>query len=303
MSATHRDTTMGSTDAALLPGASLLDLIAADIASGEVQLPAYSGTVRELQAAVASSEAGAAHIGAILARDIALSAHVLRMANSSFFGGLARVGTIDAAVQRLGTQRLVEVALACAQRSQYASADPLIAGYLDQLWRHALGCAFGARWLAERCGLRELAGEAFVAALLHDIGELLLLKVLEHLRSEGHGDTDGVPQLSDALVLEVLDAMHAEQGARLIEAWNLPQAYAEVARSHHQPLTDATSALALLVRMADHAAVKAGLSLRSASAAGRLSLAGCAEAAALNLSEVTLAELEIFLEDEIGALG
>jgi HD-like signal output (HDOD) protein len=198
------------------------------------------------------------------------------MANSSFFGGLARVGTIEAAVQRLGMRRLVEVALVCAQKAQYGSPDPLIAGYLDHLWRHALGCAFGARWLAERCGLAELAGEAFVAALLHDIGELLLL--------------------------EVLDAMHAEQGARLIEAWNLPESYAHVARTHHrQPFDESIGTLCLLVRLADMAAIRAGLSLRSRSE--RPSLAGSAEAAALALGEVTLAELEIFLEDEIPGLA
>jgi HD-like signal output (HDOD) protein len=258
-------------------------------------MPAYSGTVRELQAALAAPDTGAAQIAAILERDIALSAHVLRMANSSFFAGLARVGTVDAAIQRLGMQRLVEVALVCAQRGQYGSSDALIGGYMDHLWRHALGCAFGARWLAEHCGLRELAGEAFIAALLHDIGELLLIKILERIRAE-HGE-----QPLPALLIEVLDAMHAEQGARLIEAWNLPATYAHVARTHHQPLSDSTGTLCLLVRMADLAAVKAGLSLRSGGAS--ISLAGSAEAAALNLGEVTLAELEIFLEDTLAGMG
>jgi HD-like signal output (HDOD) protein len=126
-----------------------------------------------------------------------------------------------------------------------------------RLWQHSVGCAIGAKWLAEHTNYREYAREAFMAGLLHDVGALLLLRVLESLRSTG-GQEQRMPE---SLILEVITALHAEQGARLIRHWALPETYAEVAANHHNPEAVSADTLTQLVRLANQACHKLGMSL------------------------------------------
>ena len=236
-------------------------------------------------------------IAHVLQQDMGLASQVLRVANSSFYAGLSRIATVQAAIQRLGLAQVVSLAVMCAQREQFRSTDALIAGHVDRLWKHAVTSAFGAQWIAKRCGWREMASEAFMAALLHDIGALLLLKVIEQLRS-----ADG-QHLPEALVMEVIDALHEEQGGRLIEAWRLPQPYAQVARAHHGADLNAAGPLGVIVRLADRACHKLGFALAAQPSHEHAVLSAAPEAEALGLSEIALAELEIYLEDKVAPLA
>src|SRR4030095_14589506 len=109
----------------------------------------------------------------------------------------------------------------------------------------AASCAMGTKWLAERLGYRAMAQEAVLAGLLHDIGKLFLLKVLENIHTAGKYNLN----LSKPVVSEVLESMHTLQGALLLEQWNLPELYCEVARTHHQEEYDANNAILAMVRL------------------------------------------------------
>lgn len=274
---------------------SLLETISDHLASDELRLPVYSPVAAELQRIAANDDCSSAQIEEVLLRDMALASQVLRMANSSFYAGLSKAATVNAAIVRLGLNQVVSLAVLCAQREQFHSSDPLIAAHTGKLWRHSVACAFGARWLAHRCGYAEMAAEAFMAGLFHDIGELLLLKIIEQIRSAT--DPQHVPE---ALMMEVVEALHTEQGGRLIEAWNLPESYALVARKHHAPEVESAGVLGLVVRMADRACQKLGLDLNCPTS---IVLSACPEAVLLGMTEIALAELEIFLEDEAGPLA
>ncbi len=280
------------------PGKPLLERINEHLASDELRLPVYSPVAARLQSIAAKSEASVMQIGHVLQQDMGLASQVLRVANSSFYAGLSKVATVQAAIQRLGLTQVVNLAVMCAQREQFRSQDTLIAGYVDRLWKHAVTSAFGAQWIAKRCGWRELAAEAFMAALLHDIGALLLLKVVEQLRA-----ADGGQNVPEALVCEVIDALHEEQGGRLIEAWRLPESYARVARAHHGADINGAGTLGVIVRLADRACHKLGFMLAAQPAQHHVVLSAAPEAAALGLSEIALAELEIYLEDKVAPLA
>jgi HD-like signal output (HDOD) protein len=148
----------------------------------------------------------------------------------------------------------------------------------------------GSKWLAEKSGYRPLAQEAFLAGLLHDIGKLFLLKVLEDIHTSGHYHLN----LSKAIVDEVLDSMHAEQGARLLQQWNLPELYCDVARDHHTEDYDPNHTVLTMVRLVNLTCHKLGIGLHHEAS---LVLAATAEAQTLETSELLLAELEIMLED------
>ena len=105
--------------------------------------------------------------------------------------------------------------------------------------------------------------------------------------------------MPESLVLEVIAALHAEQGARLIRHWGLPESYAEIAAGHHATEVDAANTTAQLVRLANEACHKLGMSLTPDPS---IRLSTLPETHSLGVRELTLAELEIAIEDGVAAL-
>lgn len=276
-------------------GKSLLDAINDHLASDKMRLPVYSPAAAKLQSVAADPNSNISDIEALLMQDMGLSSQLLRIANSSFYAGLAKVASVESAIQRLGLKQVVELAVMCTQRDQFRSNDALVKGYVDRLWRHSVTSAFGARWIANRCGFGDQASEAFFAGLFHDIGTLLLLQVIEQVRA-----ANGTQHMPEALIVEVIDALHAEQGARLLQTWQLPESYALVARHHHAAEVESAGPLGVQVRLADLVCNKLGYSLCSRP---KGAIATSPEATYLGLSEIALAELEIYLECDLSTLA
>ena len=275
---------------------SILDIIDEHLNSNELQLPTYSPLAARIQAVAQSPEGDVRQIEQAILHDPVLAGNVLKVANSALYAGLAKVSNIGQAIARLGTNEIVNLVVLCTQAGEYHARNATIDQWMVQLWRHAMGCAMGAKWLAERCGYRERGPEAFLGGLFHDIGKLLLLKVFDEL--EGKPDTKG--RFSSALMREVLIAQHAEQGARLLSHWNLAEAYVEIARYHHAERLDECNPLAAIVRLADLTCAKVGLSLQPNES---LVLSASPEAALLGVNDIAIAELEITLEDAMQSLS
>jgi HD-like signal output (HDOD) protein len=174
--------------------------------------------------------------------------------------------------------------------NQFRSKDPLLNGVIRKLWQHARGTAMAAHWLARHCGLHGIAHEAFFAGLLHDVGKLFILTVIDDIQ---HSDQVKVNP-SVALLMEVMDDLHTTHGYALMHHWNLPEKYSQVVRDHHTQALEAENYLSLTVRLANKTCNKMGLGLRHD--AGMVLMA-TAEASELHLSEVDIATLEIMLED------
>jgi hypothetical protein len=126
------------------------------------------------------------------------------------------------------------------------SAAP-VAAFLCQCARQPLG---GPAQLYQA-----RAEEAFLAGLLHNIGELFLLKVLER-RGNHREQPLGLTQV---LVDEVLEAMHADIGYRLMQRWGNPEQYARVARDHHAVELNEGDVLLVITRLLDVACEKLGI--------------------------------------------
>ena len=104
--------------------------------------------------------------------------------------------------------------------------------------------------------------------------------------------------MPESLILEVIGALHAEQGARLIRHWGLPESYAEVAANHHAAEHDADT-VTQLVRLANEACHKLGMSLTPDPS---IRLSTLPECNSLGVRELVLAEMEIAIEDGVAAL-
>ncbi|MBL1265677.1 HDOD domain-containing protein [Methylomicrobium sp. RS1] len=270
---------------------SLAELIDEAIASGDMALPVFPRAINELRNALKDERKSLDTIAKQIAMDASLASQVLRVANSSFYAGLSKINTVKEAIVRLGLGRVVQIATLVMQKGLFSSKDPATNQFIIKLWQHSVAVALGSEWLAKRLNFESLAEEAFLAGLFHDIGELLLLKCLEDMRVK-----NPTINLPENLVREVMVRQHEEKGAWLLQSWNLPEAYGSIAGSHHHPLTEETGTVELMVRVADMVSYKLGIALRPQP---ELIVSNSEEVSRLGLSDVTLAELEIALEDTL----
>lgn len=269
---------------------SLEEIVAKHLASNEISLPLFDQTATRVQQMVQSGDYDVEDVGRLIQSDPALTGDLLRMSNSTFFGGIEKVATVRDAIMRLGMRQVVELLVLSGQRKLYRLRDPALHGFVERLWSHAVACGVGSEWLARKLRIEGAREQAFLAGLLHDVGKLLLLRVLDELKASG-----SLPfEPSETLVQQLLDGLHPEQGFALMSQWNIPDTYGEVVRDHEKPEVDERNVLLNIVRLVDTACNKLGVGLREAEDVG---LASRPEAQNLRVSPVLLAELEIAIED------
>ena len=269
---------------------SLLEQVAAFADKHGVTLPVVSPVAVDLMAAVQREDARASDVEAVVQSDQALLAEVLRAANSAFYGGLSPVTSVQAAIFRLGLIQVARLVLLATERNRYAAHQRLLRTVMHRLWAHSMACSLGAEWLAKKLGHRGIEQEVFVGGLLHDVGKLYLVRVLDEMAAKAPEPFE----TPEPFLRELLDVAHADQGFRLVSNWNLPDVYGTIVRDHHVEEPDATNVPLLIIRLANRACHKVGIGLKHEPG---LVLAVQPESAMLLTGEVLLAELEILLED------
>jgi putative nucleotidyltransferase with HDIG domain len=196
------------------------------------ELPAMPEAVRRVQATLQDEDARADDCAEHIARDQALAAKTLRLANSAFYGVPGRVGTIQDAVQVLGLRTLSTLLQAAALTGGFGRSASK-AFQAGEFWRNSIGTAICARALASE--LRLDPNVAFTAGLLHDIGRLALAT---HFPEQFNAAL--ALQLRDKLPpmqaeRQVMGADHAQVGALVAAHWNYPADIAQAIAQHHGP--------------------------------------------------------------------
>ena len=256
----------------------------------QLPLPVHPSVAARAAAILQSGQPTAAELAALAGTDPVLAGSLFRAANATFYAGLPRVGSLAAAIKRLGSDAARQVVVTACRDGQRTSCGPLTARYLTPLWQHSLGCAVGSHWLARHCGYPGLAETAHLAGLLHDCGKYLLLAGFAVSAGNGHAGTP----IGDQFAAEILAALHVEFGLRLATAWHLPEEVARMAGRHHETGVDPQDLLLALVKLANLGCRKVGLGWESDH---YLVLPTTAEAQFLGIGEIALAEFEIMLED------
>ena len=269
---------------------SLVGMIDHFVTLKPVKLPAFNATALRIQKEVAKEEPDFRLIEKFIVSDQSLTGEVLRVSNSSFYKGLTQVATVRDAIVRLGIKEVSNIVSMVALQHNFQSKDPTVHKIMGKLWRHSVGCAIGASWLAKQIGLQDLTHETFIAGLLHDVGKLYVLKVVDDMKASG--EIENLP--SDTVINEVMQQLHTDQGYSLLLHWNLPEKYCQIARDHHLSDLDGNNFVLLLVRLANQMCHKMGIGLIEDPSIVMLETP---EAVQLQLSEVDLARLEVRLED------
>jgi HD-like signal output (HDOD) protein len=275
---------------------SLASMIYERVESGGQDLPIFNRVALKLQQVLKDEDTTINQIERLILQDQVLAGHVLRSANSAFFAGLNSIGTIREAIIRLGMKQVASLVMMEAQKHACSSNNPIIKRYMPILWGHAYVSAIGCRWVLEQCGFKELRDEGFLAGLLHDIGELFLLKIMEEIVSDLGADKP----FSDVVIKEVIESMHNDQGYQLLKNWNLDETYCLVARDHHKPFSEDDEVLLQVVRLVDQGCTRVGVGEPPDEG---IVLAVSEEALFLGISEIQLAELEVLLEDVASKAG
>jgi len=195
--------------------------------------PGMPATAARLMPLLQNPDASASKIEDILKYDPGLTANILKLTNSAYFGLPSRVSSVRQAIMLLGWKRLLQLVMTMCMSALMKKPVP---GYdlpRGELWRHSVAVSVAADLLVKSLSISD-ADEVFTAALLHDIGKLVLgdyvqedLEKIEGMVSKGIS--------FEVAEYVVLGTNHAAIGARILQNWSLPRELVNAVSWHHDP--------------------------------------------------------------------
>lgn len=198
-------------------------------------LPSLPSVYEEILAELHSPDPSPQRVGNIVAKDLAMTAKILQLVNSAFFGLFSRVTNAVEAVRYLGIETVKALALSLHLFSELRPT-PLEGFSVEELWEHSLKVAGAARAVAwNDTHDPSIADASFTAGLLHDSGRLIMATklpqryapILEQVAKEGRNLWE--------VERNSLGTSHGEVGAYLLGIWGLPQDVVEAVLFHHEP--------------------------------------------------------------------
>jgi HD-like signal output (HDOD) protein/CheY-like chemotaxis protein len=204
--------------------------------SGVNTIPSLPRLFLELTKLVNDPNSSMAQIEALVARDIGMSAKVLQLVNSAFFGRSRQIAGPAEAVRYLGLGTLKALSLAVHVFENFEGRQAS-ASFVAELWEHSSQCGAVAEKIARtiRPGDHALHDETAMAGLLHELGRLLFACNLheQYQQSVALADEQNIPLWKAEQ--QIFKASHAEAGAYIMAFWGLPRAIVEAIAYHHTP--------------------------------------------------------------------
>ena len=220
------------------------------------KLPTLPSTYQKLVETLKQPNSSIEDVSSVIATDPAMTARLLKLVNSAYFGLAKPVADVTRAGALLGLDRIMALVLG---QGIFSDCDPpKVEGFsMDALWSHSVTTAAAAHRIAIAEHMdRDQVAAAFLAGMLHDIGKLVLAmglpeqyaKVLKHA-----GDRPGELQQIEMLELR---AAHTDVGAYLVGLWGLPNTIAEAIAYHEDPTQSPNAGFGLsgIVHVADRLA-------------------------------------------------
>ena len=197
-------------------------------------------TAQKLMEAMAAEDVSIGKIANIVEYDQAVCANVLHIANSSLYAGLSELDSIESALARLGTTAITNM-IFTEQLSAICADAPLYDLLENDLWFHGALSSLAAGEIRARCRAHEIPAMASLAALMHDIGKLIIVR---YVRLDSSAitelcETKGIPFV--AAEEELIGCHHAEVGAAMARKWKFPESITRAIGEHHQvPIKEPT---------------------------------------------------------------
>ncbi|MFW6115189.1 MAG: HDOD domain-containing protein, partial [Thermodesulfobacteriota bacterium] len=196
-------------------------------------LPIISYKILDL---VANKTTSFKELSKIIERDQAIAVKILKIANSSFYGFLGRVSSLEHALVLLGTKEVQSIVLGFSVY-QFFSLDKTNSFDRTQIWKHAILCSQIAKYLGIYFRLPD-EGSLFLSGLIHDIGKVVIdqyfheefLQIIDHI-SSNHTTFSSAEK-------KILGVTHYQIGATLLKQWNFPHKVIMPILYHHAPWYD-----------------------------------------------------------------
>jgi HD-like signal output (HDOD) protein len=229
----------------------------AKILRGLVNLPPMPHIILKAREIIADPDSSLKNLADTIETDQALVAKVLTLANSAYYGVSGMVSSIQHASVLLGQKTLVQLITISASSSLLSKKLKSYQVAPDEMWKHSLACAFGARRLCEK-NHPDLVEDAFVAGLLHDAGKIILDPYLERHKDEFARLGRQLDRPFFEAERAIIGFDHAEIMARACRLWRFPEAQSDAIRFHHSPFDSDNGQLAFIIHAADILAKSAG---------------------------------------------
>ncbi len=225
-----------------------------------VTVPSLPSMVGQLSSMLEDRGASLHDVARLIGQDPAISAKVLRLANSAHYGRENVLVDLHEAASVLGTKVLCAIVLQTSVVTAFASLETRCGDALRAFWRHSTMIARVAdhlsRTLSSKTGAPHIRpGDAYTCALLHDFGQLALLEKLglSYLQFKQSAEEEG--SRLHLVEREVLGYDHARVGGLIARYWSLPdQVVQAIARHHFSPRIVSAYPIVLIVQLAEHLA-------------------------------------------------
>lgn len=230
------------------------------IVSSMGDLPSSPAVVNTVMSMTSDFNADVQSLTKALSTDQSITAKILKLSNSSFYGRASSVSTLDEAIMILGFFSLRSIVVATATHAMFNSDDS--ESPECKLWEHSLATAMCARSLAKKVKHPQ-AEEAFIAGLMHDLGKLIFLQKMqgEYLTTLSSGAKSGMNALESERDQFGFD--HAQLGRVLMSKWSFPDKLVEAVQYHHEPRVDCAApqpaTLDCIINLADAMTKKMGI--------------------------------------------
>jgi len=195
-------------------------------------LPPIPTVMVELVQALNNEDIELGALSKIIAKDPSMSVNVLKVANSAFYKLPVKVNTIDHAVRMLGTREIASLCIACTAGKTLKAPVNQATIDLSMFWQHSVATGVIAKVLCSELGIHT-QNNIYLAGLIHDVGKIILDRFMHDVYKEivklTYNEYISVTEAEQRVIGE----SHARVGGWLMEAWNLPPIFVDVANYHH----------------------------------------------------------------------
>ncbi len=199
------------------------------------RLPSLPSIYKEMQDILADPECSVDDVAQCISRDISMSAKILQLVNTAFFGFFKKVESPAQAAHLLGLETINSLVLSVGIFAQY-EGDEIAIISLPDLWKHSMTVGAYAKKIAEsQTEDKDIINNAFIAGLQHDIGRLILVSNMPDQYREILAEADRQGIAIHEMEYSIFKTGHAEVGSYLLGLWGFSASVLEAIAYHHRP--------------------------------------------------------------------
>jgi len=221
-----------------------------DLVTGVIRLVSLPEVCLRVNEMMEEPSTSARTLGEVISRDTGLTARLLKIVNSSFYGFPSKIETVSRAVTVIGLRELRGLVLAASAVETFSKIPTEVLNRVH-FWRHSVYCGVVAQLVAEECKVLH-SERLFVAGLLHDIGKLIIAHRLPEQMKTIKERVAAEQRFDYEIEQEELGFDHADVGGALLREWKMPPTLCDAVHYHHRPV-DAEDSLmdAAMVHLAN----------------------------------------------------